>query len=75
MNENGWISCNERLPEEKKSPMTMDYLEYECTFRLGDFREVRFYKFGGGHWWHGAGIVDDYVIAWRERPEPYKGER
>lgn len=73
-----WVPVTERLPEEKISPMTMDYTEYPCVFdgRAGQ-REVRYYKFGKGHFWHGSGCIDEYVTHWAEPmllPEPPKGE-
>lgn len=73
-----WVSVKERLPEEKISPMTMDFTEYPCVFdgRAGQ-REVRYYKFGKGHFWHGSGCIDEYVTHWAEPmplPEPPKGE-
>ena len=72
----GWIPVEERLPEEKVNPVTTDYYEYQVTARFGSGDiDVRHYKFGKGHWWHGPGIVDNYVIAWRENPEPYRPER
>lgn len=70
--DNGWIPVNERLPDENISPITQDYYYYECTFTTDRVTEVRPYKFGGGHWWHGGGCLDGYITAWRERPEPYK---
>ena len=62
-----WVSVKERLPEEKISPMTIDYTEYPCVFdgRAGQ-REVRYYKFGKGHFWHGSGCIDEYVTHWAE---------
>ena len=73
-----WIPVTEGLPEERISPMTMDYTEYPCVFdgRAGQ-REVRYYKFGKGHFWHGSGCIDEYVTHWAEPmplPEPPKGE-
>lgn len=68
---NGWIPCSERLPEEKVDPITMNHYEYEVTAEFNGKRTVRHYGFCNGHWWHGPGIMDKYVIAWRERPEPY----
>lgn len=69
-----WIPVTERLPEEKISPMTMDYTEYPCVFDGRDgWREVRYYKFGKGHFWHGSGCIDEYVTHWAEPmplPEP-----
>lgn len=67
----GWIPVTERLPEEKINPITEDFYEYQCTYHAYGVYDVRSYKFGNGHWWHGAGIMDDSVIAWRESPEPY----
>lgn len=70
--EQDWIPCSERMPEEKINPITQDFCEYQCTFKNKDVYDVRTYKFGKSHWWHGLSIMDNYVIAWRESPEPYK---
>lgn len=69
-----WIPCSERMPKEKINPITQDFYEYQCTYHAYGIYDVRSYKYGNGHWWHGAGIMDDSVIAWRENPEPYKAE-
>ena len=74
MQEPRWIPVTERLPEDKINPITEDYSEYQCTVRFGNLYDVRSYKYGEGHWRLGAGIVDDFVIAWRELPKPYKAE-
>ena len=66
-----WIRVTDRLPEEKIHPMTQDYYCYPCTFKSGSFRDVRYYKFGSGHWWNGGAIMDQYVIAWIDLTEPY----
>ena len=71
----GWIPVDEQMPEEKINPITSDYYEYQVTARFGGDTDVRHYKFGNGHWWKGPGIVDEYVIAWRPLPEPYRPER
>lgn len=71
----GWISVEERLPEEKVNQVSWDFYEYQVTAKFGNVKDVRHYKYGNGHWWHGLGIVDKYVIAWRENPEPYRPER
>lgn len=68
----GWILVSERLPEEKINPVSQDFFEYQVTAKFGNVEDVRHYDFGNGHWWHGPGIVDEYVVAWRENPEPYK---
>ena len=71
----GWIPAEERLPEEKVNPVSQDYYEYQVTAKFGNVKDVRHYKYGNGHWWNGPGIVDQYVIAWKENPEPYRTER
>lgn len=69
-----WIPVTERLPEEKISPMTLDYQAYPCVFRVNEEREVRYYKFGRGHFWHGPGCMDEYVTHWAEPMELPEGE-
>ena len=70
-----WIPVSECLPEEKENPITMDFYEYPCTVKFGDVYDVRYYKFGRGKWWHGAGTIDKgVVIAWQPLPKPYKEE-
>ena len=64
-----WIPVTERLPEEKISPMTLDYQVYPCVFRADEEREVRYYKFGRGHFWNGPGYVDEYITHWAEPME------
>lgn len=71
----GWVPVEERLPEEKVNPVSIDFYEYQVTAKFGNIKDVRHYKYGNGHWWHGPGIVDEYVIAWRPLPEPYRPER
>lgn len=66
-----WIPVSERLPEEKVNPITMDFYEYPCTVKFGDVYDVRYYKFGRGKWWHGAGTIDNEVIAWQPLPKPF----
>ena len=70
----GWIPVEERLPEGEVNPVSQDFYEYQVTAEFGNVKDVRHYKYGKGHWWHGPGIVDQYVIAWKERPEPYRPE-
>lgn len=69
-----WIPVSERLPEEKIDSITNDYYEYQCTFHIRGIDTVRSYKYGDGHWWHGPGIMDKYVTAWRPIPDPYRAE-
>ena len=60
-----WIPCSERLPE------TIG--EYEVTVLLNPSKNristTLFYHNG---WWIGREKINS-VIAWREKPEPYKG--
>lgn len=73
---NKWIPVSERLPEEKTNPNTHDFEEVLCSTTFGD---VRVYKFGTPwgwekpHFWHGGGIMDEYVEAWMPKPEPWEG--
>lgn len=77
-----WIPVSERLPEEKLFNLPgcdygFDFKEVLCTTIWGD---VRAYKYGKPighdrpHFWLGAGIMDEYVIAWQYLPEPYMKE-
>ena len=72
-----WILCSERLPTERINPNTHDFEQVVCSTTFGD---VRAYKFGTPmglnepHFWNGAGIVDEYVVAWVPLPKPYEGE-
>lgn len=71
----GWIPVEERLPEKKVNPVSQDFYEYQVTAKFGDVKDVRHYKYGNGHWWNGPGIVDQYVVAWKDNPDPYRPER
>lgn len=70
-----WIPVSEGLPEEQINPNTNDFQEVLCTTVWND---VRSYKYGKpighdeAHFWYGGRIMDEYVIAWRYKPEPYK---
>ncbi|WP_281513481.1 hypothetical protein [Bacteroides acidifaciens] len=70
-NNDGWIPCKDRLPQEKINPITGDFYEYQVTFQSEDVADVRHYKFGKGHWWNGPQIMDKYVTAWRAPILPY----
>lgn len=79
LEEDRWIPVSERLPEEKQIPLSgdfgFDFEEVLCTTIWGS---VRAYKFGKPighdkpHFWNGGGIMDEYVIAWQYKPDPYK---
>ena len=69
-----WIPCSERLPDKDVNPVTRDYYEYPVTIKIDGVADVRYYKFGKGHWWNGPECMDKCVIAWKERPEPWEGE-
>ena len=71
-----WVSVEERLPEEKINPNTLDFEYVLCTTTFGD---VMAYKFGTPigweepHFWNGCGIygvMDRYVTHWMPLPEP-----
>ena len=75
-----WIPVSERLPKEKffnpsGSDFGFDFEEVLCTTIWGN---VRAYKFGKPighdkpHFWLGGRMMDEYVIAWQYKPEPYK---
>ena len=70
-----WIPTSERLPEAQENPLTRDFEEVWCTTIWGD---VRAYKFGKqigddtAHFWGYGDIMDQYVVAWQYKPEPYK---
>lgn len=70
--ENDWIPVEEQLPKGRINPITNDFYEYQVTAKFGECVDIRHYKFGRGHWWHGPAIVDKYVIAWQPIPEPYE---
>lgn len=67
-----WIPVEKQLPKGRINPMTNDFYEYQVTAKFGECVDIRHYKFGRGHWWHGPAIVDKYVIAWQPIPEPYE---
>ena len=70
-----WIPISERLPEESINPYTKDFDEVLCTT---DWGEVLALKFGTPiihnkpHFWLGGAIMDEHIIAWQYKPEPYK---
>lgn len=73
----GWIPCSERMPEENAvNPITRDAYVYPVTVELGGVTDVRYYSFWKGHWYNrGPKVMDELVIAWRPLSEPYHPER
>lgn len=75
-----WTPISERLPEEKwfnpsGSDFGFDFEEVLCTTIWGNVRAYKFGKPQGHdkpHFWLGGRIMDEYVIAWQYKPEPYK---
>ena len=70
-----WIPISEGLPEEKINPYTNDFDEVLCTT---DWGEVIALKYGTPilhhepHFWLGGSIMDEHIIAWQYKPEPYQ---
>lgn len=73
--QSGWIPVSERLPEERINPYTTDFDEVLCTTDWGD---VQAFKFGTPiihhkpHFWLGGAIMDEHILAWQYKPEPYQ---
>ncbi len=58
------------------NPITRDAYVYPVTVDLGGVTDTRYYSFFKGHWYNQSPkIMDDLVIAWKERPEPYRPEK
>lgn len=71
-----WIPVEERLPEEGVNPVTHDSYVYPVTVDFGDAQDVRYYSFCCGHWYNqGLGEMDNWVIAWMPRQEPYRPKK
>lgn len=69
----GWIPVTERLPEDIVNPITRDAYVYPVTVDLGGITDIRYYSFCRGHWYNqGPKEMDELVIAWQARPEPYR---
>lgn len=60
--ENSWIPCSERLPEE--------YAQYLVCYEDG---ECFVYWLEDADWARGV-IEKEHIVAWMPLPEPYKGE-
>lgn len=78
-----WIPCSERLPEDKENPITRDYYAYPVIVEFDrknekGLRDIRFYQYGNNHWWLGCSHMDKYVTHWLDihsLSKPYKGEQ
>ena len=79
MSEGGWIPVEKRLPEEKENPLTHDFCEVICYCQFGGIPkadDVRVFKFGNGHFYHGLQIMDRIVTHWQYLPElPKEGDQ
>lgn len=71
-NADRWISVKDKLPDEKINENTHDFCRYLCATTFGN---VRYYSYGKpigyakAHFWHGPGIMDQYVTHWMYLPE------
>ena len=71
--EQKWIPVSERLPKDIVNPITRDAYVYPVTVDLGGITDIRYYSFCRGHWYNqGPKEMDELVIAWHARPEPYR---
>lgn len=67
-----WVSVEKKLPKEKINKHTHDFEYVLCATTFGD---VRPYKFGTPvgwhepHFWHGSGLMDEYVTHWMPFPD------
>ncbi|WP_049730457.1 hypothetical protein [Dorea sp. D27] len=70
-----WIPVSERLPDDCVNSITEDAYVYPVTVKLGEITDIRYYSFCRGHWYNqGPAEMDDLVIAWMPRPEPYMSQ-
>lgn len=68
----GWIPIEKRLPNDGVNPITGDAYVYPVTVKLGEITDIRFYSFNRGHWYNQGPVeMDNFVIAWMPRPEPF----
>lgn len=62
-----WIPVTERLPDKEGSYIVTDDAGGMATVDIDDYMYM---DYGGFVW-----IYSQNVTAWRERPEPYKGDQ
>ena len=77
---NGWIPCSERLPKEDGSYLVQSVFEEEVHFydqyydsgceAFGTYRD--YYDKNTLGFLDSEFVKDEYVVAWRPLPEPYK---
>lgn len=81
LKETKWIPCRDHLPEDPKTPLTIDELdkmvEYgilqECIVMIhGAEKSTTLYYAGSGEWYDPVTEEFYEVIAWQPLPEPYK---
>lgn len=72
-----WIPCSERLPEKDGRYLVWaivsfvpDHVDEPCTYQ--ETTIANFFTYRGGAAWDGHSV--EKVLAWRELPEPWRGE-
>lgn len=75
---NGWIPCNERLPEEEKDYLCCyEYTEIGGTHEGENFKDYGVFYHDGYKWikyWETINKKNIQVVAWQPLPEPYEEE-
>lgn len=74
-----WIPVSERLPGDeeinKLNYSHPNHRKFLCTIQIASYKpQIRLLYFGVMGWLYEGENYDDYVIAWKPLPEPYKGE-
>ncbi|MDD3138922.1 MAG: hypothetical protein PHX08_08125 [Lachnospiraceae bacterium] len=69
----GWTLCSERLPKECNDYLVTQYNENAIDDSCDGYRiETLFYDATNG-WWDDIDFSFGWnIIAWREKPQPYK---
>ena len=68
-----WIFCKDQMPSESINDNTHDFEYVLCATTFGDVRPYKYgtpWGYNGPHFWHGAGIMDEYVTHWMPLPSP-----
>jgi len=68
----GWIPCSERLPKEEKQYEVTIRRKHESFNRVGARHFVKPSYSARGVWLDSS--LCETVLAWRDMPEPWKGE-